>query len=141
MLKINLSNVAETSLAIGLVAVVGIAAFYVGQRYFSLFSYQNMSREQVMDVYNAVEERLPILSRACGRAIYDPDIEFCRGIYLTPQGNVLYYRLEDDIKKNKASFSLYSIPAERWTSTPELIPGLGGRVVEVDPQRLIPTEE
>ena len=140
MLKFNINNVLETTVAIGLAAVIGVAAFYIGQRHFSLFSYQNMDREQVLNIYEAVENRLPILSRACGRSIYDNDVEFCRGIYLTPEGNVLYYRLEDNMNKNKASFSLYSIPSEHWTSEPELIEGMGGKITDINPQRLLPTD-
>ena len=141
MLKgLDFNNVMEVSLGVGLVAGLGIAAFYLGQRYFSLFSYQDMNRDQVMQLYKGVEQRLPILSRACGRSIFDQDVEFCRGIYLTPEGNVLYYRLDDDIKNNKASFSLYSIPSERWTTEKELIPGLGGRITDINPERLLPTD-
>ena len=110
--KINLNNVLEISLAIGLVGFAGIAAFTFAQKHLGFFSYPNMNRQDVLNTVKKVEKKYEVLSRACGD-------NFCRGIYLT-DGNMLYYRLEDD--GVNASYQLYQVPSELWSTSPSLLP-------------------
>lgn len=117
--KININNVVEMALSLGLVGAVGLGGFYILQHYFSFFSYQGMKREDVLRTRNEVESRLPILTRACGTTLMGD--YFCRGIYLGQNGNMLYYRYEDDGKRN-ASYNLYSVPSELWDTRPSLLP-------------------
>lgn len=118
-IKINWNNVADTALAIGLVGVVGIGGFYIAQHLFSFFSYQGLSRDEVIQTRNKVEKRLPILSRACGTDLFGDN--FCRGIYLPENGNLLYYSFKDN-GRDKASYQLYAVPSELWTTEKSLIP-------------------
>jgi hypothetical protein len=114
--KINIANVIENALSLAIVGGLAIGGFYIAQHYFGFFSYQGLKREQVLDTVKKVEEKFPVLSRACGNDFFG---DFCRGIYLTDSG-MIYYRLQDD--GVKASYNLYSVPAELWTTTPAVIP-------------------
>jgi hypothetical protein len=126
-IKINTNNILETALAIGIAAAAGLAIYYIGQKFFSFFSYQDMTREQVRETYKQVDSRLPILSRACKDK--GGDGVSCRGIYLPDSGLMTYYHFDDNGKD--ANFSLYYSPWELWTTSPPIIPGLGGKVVQV----------
>ena len=129
--KLNSNNIMELVIAGGIFAGLGYGLFYLGQRSISMYSYQNMDRQQVLQLAKEVDSRMPILSRACkdgGRS--------CRGIYL-PQGGggMMYYHLDDDPENNKASYNLYSVPNELWTTQSTLIPGLGGLITQIGNQK------
>lgn len=132
-LSVDIDRVLETSLAIGLVAGLGIGAFLIGQRYFSVFSYQGMTRDQIMQVMKRVDDNSTLISRACGDG-------FCRGIYLN-NGQMLYYNLKDKPGEGgKTDLQLYNVPSELWTTDKSLFHGMGGRFVTagVNKQNLPP---
>lgn len=111
-MKLNYNNIVEMVIALSLVGIGGIAAFLFAQKYLGFFSYQGMNRSDVLNTVKKVEKKYQVLSRACGP-------NFCRGIYMT-DGGILYYRLSDD--GVNASYNLYSVPSELWTTDKSLLP-------------------
>lgn len=129
---VNLNHIFEDMLAIGLAVAAGAIIFKIAQSHFGFFSYGGMSRNQVLQVARAVDARLPILSRACERPNpFDNRDYFCRGIYLPSNGEMVYYRLEDNVSDNSAHYELYKVPAEMWTTNPSLSPFPSGTITDI----------
>lgn len=111
-LNLDINRIIENVISLGAVGAIAILGFYIAQNYFSFFSYQGMSRKDVMNTVKKVEAQYPLLSRACGDG-------FCRGIYLTNSG-LLYYRLED--RNGHTSYQLYQVPSELFTTEKSVLP-------------------
>lgn len=112
-LKVKLPLFAQVSIGIlGAVAVMGIA-FFILQRYLSVFSYLGLNPSDVDKVKENIENECTLISTAVrdGRN----GMKRYRGVYMC-NGIPLYYHY--DRGSNSAAYSIYPILwEERWASS------------------------
>lgn len=108
-------------------ALLAAGAIYLLHNYGDLFSYNGLSSEQVARVKEEVEQHYDLLSSVKGKTLFGNT--FYRGIYVPKNGGFpLYYRYE--LSKNGATFHLYPMLFEGWSTNPTL---LGTRTSAVYP--------
>jgi len=114
--------------ALGLTIIGGLAVVALPQlkemmQKQGLFAYNGLTREHVIGVYKAMDARCKILSRVCGS--HGTGHGFCRGIYLGGAATFpLYYRYEY-FPDGRATYDLYPMVAERWSTDPDLTGSTG----------------
>lgn len=99
--------------------ILAAGALYLLHNYGDFFSYNGLTKRQVLDVKSRLEKHYDLLSSVSGKTLFGD--KFYRGIYINKNGGYpLYYRLE--LKKNGgASFSLYPMLTELWSTNPNIL--------------------
>jgi hypothetical protein len=98
---------------LGALAVIGIA-FFIMQRYLSVFSYLGMNPADVDRVRESFESKCEPISYACRQGFWDKSSENCRGVYLCG-GFPVYWHHSQSSKGS--DYSIYPILwSELWSS-------------------------
>lgn len=99
---------------LGAAGVVGIA-FFIVQRYLSIFSYLGMNPGDVDRVKASFDSKCTPISYACRPGFFNKNKQMCRGVYLC--GGFPIYWHHDKDEKGGADFSIYPILwNELWSS-------------------------
>ena len=104
--------------SLGALLLLG-AGLWALHNYGDFFSYNGLSRCQVMGVKRRLEEHYDLLSSVQGKTIFGD--RFWRGVYIPKNGGLpLYYRMEQK-KGGGMSFELYPMITELWSTNPNIL--------------------
>ena len=101
-------HIVEDATAVLMAGGVALALFYVGQRFFGLFSYPGLAPEEVDRIAKEYDTRFKILSRVQGG-------NYFRGVY-EGNGHLYYYRYTPG-----RDFSIYPLVDEFYTTRRNLL--------------------
>lgn len=98
--------------------LLGAGLFWLLHNYGDLFSYNGLTKEEVIAVKKELETHYDLLSSVRGKTFFGDT--FWRGIYIPKNGgSPMYYRYE--LSKRGASFTLYPMLFESWLSNPNIL--------------------
>jgi len=102
-------------ITVGILGAVGImgVAFFIMQRYLSVFSYLGMNPADVDRVRASFESKCEPISYACRKGFWDRNSTNCRGIYLC--GGIPWY-WHHDKSSSGSDYSIYPVINELWSS-------------------------